>query len=355
MAAALDPSNSTADALSMIGTLPAALSGRLLGIGSDVVNGTGVVHSVELHGGRITGHRSRLIDTDAAAPDVVARNIIGFGGSILALAKGSLAEELTADLATLRRVDLAGRSRRLAAVPKLDRATGELHLVAAGSSAPQVYVVVSAGSLTRRIWPLLGAPNRVTDLAISGDHVVFVTHGFLGVGARDGETTRWIATGADAPALVHAYDAGDGVVVLAVTPSLERWTVHAGSGAVHREVLDPRPRRSALVGPAHGERPQFVWTCGGDTVVKHELDGATSTTHVFESGCDASHLVFVADPARASTADGGWLVGFVHQASGDETDLVVLDAADIAGPAVATVRMPRLDAGGLHSTWIASS
>ena len=65
--------------------------------------------------------------------------------------------------------------------------------------------------------------------------------------------------------------------------------------------------------------------------------------------------VYVADPAQPSDADGGWLVGFVHHASRNETDLVVLDAADIARPPFASVRIPRRIPCGLHSTWLPST
>ena len=69
----------------------------------------------------------------------------------------------------------------------------------------------------------------------------------------------------------------------------------------------------------------------------------------------AGDLDFVADPSRQCDADGGWLVGFLHNASRDHTDVVVLDAADLNRPAIATVRIPRRIARGHHSTWIPST
>ena len=78
-------------------------------------------------------------------------------------------------------------------------------------------------------------------------------------------------------------------------------------------------------------------------------------SHVFRPDRRPGDLAYVADPARRSDADGGWLVGFVHHAPRNETDLVVLDAADIARPAFATVRIPRRIPRGLHSTWIPST
>ncbi len=54
----------------------------------------------------------------------------------------------------------------------------------------QAHVVVSAGALTRRSRPIVDTPNRITDLALTGDRVVFVADGFVGVMSRGGERTH---------------------------------------------------------------------------------------------------------------------------------------------------------------------
>jgi carotenoid cleavage dioxygenase-like enzyme len=78
--------------------------------------------------------------------------------------------------------------------------------------------------------------------------------------------------------------------------------------------------------------------------------------HTFRLG-QPSELVIVADAARPGEADAGWLVGFVHHATGAgaRTEVVVLDAADVARPPVATIPLPRPVPRGLHSTWIPST
>jgi carotenoid cleavage dioxygenase-like enzyme len=86
-------------------------------------------------------------------PDIVASNIVVFGGSILALGDGSLAYELTSDLDTLRRVDLAGQSRGLSAYPKRDPVTGDLHVLAIAANGAHSHVVVSSGAFTRTSRP----------------------------------------------------------------------------------------------------------------------------------------------------------------------------------------------------------
>lgn len=366
----------TIAALMVHGTLPAGLSGRLVAIGRSSDGGApgaedGMIHAVELHAGRATSYRSRWVITDAVAKrlginpspgpghtgrDVVASNIVTFGGSILALGEGALAYELTHDLDTLRRVDLAGQSRGLSPYPKRDPISGDLHVLAVAASGAQSHVVVSAGALTRTSRSIADAPNQITDLAITRDHVVFVTDGFVGVTSRDREAhTTWIATGSDAPHLVHAEAVGDTIVIDALTPALERWTVSAASATVHREVLDPTPRRFGRTNARRAGVPlRYLWTGGGVTVDKYDLLTPTRVRHRFPPHCRPDDLAFVRDDARPSDADGGWLVGFVQHASKVQTDLIVLDAADIARPALATVRIPRRIQRELRCTWIPS-
>jgi carotenoid cleavage dioxygenase len=292
-----------------------------------------------------------------SGPDIVASNIVAVGGSILALGDGSLAYELTADLETVRRVDLAGQSRGLAAYPKRDPATGDLHVLAIAATGAQEHVVVSCGALTRTSRSIAGAPQRIKELAITRDSVVFATDGFIGVTSRDGDAhTKWITTGVAAPYLVHAHDVGNTVVLHAVTPALERWTMHAASATIHREVLDQTPRRFGRTRDQPIDTvPRFLWTTGDRTADKHDLATKSSVSHTFRPNRRPGDLVFIADATRDSDADGGWLVGFVHHPAGDETDVIVLDAAHIARPAIATVRIPRRIPRGLHSTWIPST
>src|SRR5438552_567565 len=91
------------------GKLPPALSGQYVQIGPNQVDAT--VHAVTLDAGRAVACRERRIIADDVAPT----NLVAFGSSILALGDGALAYELGPRLDTVRRVDLAGARRRLAA------------------------------------------------------------------------------------------------------------------------------------------------------------------------------------------------------------------------------------------------
>lgn len=324
------------------GTVPPELSGRMLGIGRD-----GVVHAVQIRAGRLSYRAVRL------CADSVVHHIVGFGSSILAFGDDSPAYELSAALDTLNRVDLAGLGRAVAPFPKQDPTTNELHLIARAADRMQAHVVVSAGALTRRSRPIPDMPNRISDLAVTRDRVVFVADGIVGITFRDGEArTTWIATGERAPHPVHAHDDGDNVVLLALTPSLERWTVHAGAGSIKREVLDVTARHFAHCGHDGVDgSPSVLWSTGDSTICRHDL--ATSRHSRRDLRPDVpGDFVFVPDTTNAGDTDGGWLVGFVHNASGPTTELRVIDAAAIAAPVITTARIPRLIPRDLSCTWI---
>jgi len=328
------------------GLVPPTLSGQLLGIGP-----RGVVHSVEVRPGRAVSYRRRQV-----GPEVDVHHVVSFSDTTLAFGDDLPAFELSAALDTLRPVDLAGQGRPLAPFPKHDPTTGELHVIAGAGDETQAHVVVSAGALTRRSRPIVDTPNHIKDLALTRDRVVFVSHGFVGIASREGEgRTTWITTGAAAPSPVHAHDVGDTVVLVALTPMLERWTLHPAAGSIQREVLDPTPRRFAHVGNhVIGGALRLLWTTGNGTIGHHDLVASRHVHHDLRPD-EPGDLVFVADTTRPSDADGGLLVGFVHDVSGATTELRVIDAADITGSPIATALIPRPIPHGLRCTWIPST
>lgn len=327
------------------GLVPPTLSGRLIGIGR------GLVHSVEVRPGRSVTYRSRRI-----RPEVAVHHVVAFSGTTLAFGVDLPAFELSPALDTLGPVDLAGQGRPLAPFPKHDPATGELHVIAGAVGDAQAHVVVSAGALTRRNRPIVDTPNHITDLALTRDRIVFVADGFIGIASREGDVrTTWIATGVPAPDPVHAHDAGDIVVLVALTSILERWTLHPTANSIKREVLDLTPRRFARCGSdAADGTPRSLWTTGNGTIGHHDLTVSHNEHHNLWPD-EPGDLVFVADATRASDADSGWIVGFVHDASGATTEFRVIDAADIAGPPIASARIPRHIPHGLPCTWIPST
>ena len=368
--------------LRVVGKLPAALSGQYMRIGPNRIDpkslpanwagGEGMVHAVSLDAGRAVSYRNRWITTDAVAQklnvaptpgpravgdDVIAANLTAFGTSILAFGDGALAYELSARLDTIRRVDLAGARRSLVAHSKIDPHTGELHLLTSASIGSQLHVAVSRGALTRTIRSINDAPSRIRQLELTRDNVVLLADGFIGVTARAGINTQpiWFEIDTEARHIADVCTHGETVIAYATGPTLVRWTLDRRAGTAHCEVLDPTVHTSATSNRRQpGSAQRFLWTVGAGTAHKHDLFTGGHRRHDFGDGRTPGELVFIADPDRSSTDDGGWLVGFVHDDAGDQADFVVLDAEAIERPAVATVHIPRRVPTGARGTWISA-
>ncbi|MEO8694175.1 MAG: carotenoid oxygenase family protein [Acidimicrobiales bacterium] len=332
--------------LEVHGTLPAALSGRHLQLAPNPTNA--MMHSLILDAGRAVGFQTRSIATGAAD------RIITFGNVTFVFGDRGVTYVLD-DLGTARRADLAGANRGMSTVPKVDRFTGELHLVAVDATAGQLHVTVSPGGHRRSVWPIEGAPERVTDLAVSYDHVVLLAGGFLGVASRAGDTDRviWIATDSVAPQLATAYDDGDSIVAFTAGPALERLTLHPASRTSRREVLDATPQTFVGNDARYSSASvRHLSTVSESAAHAYDLSAGTRRDHDFGTERHPGALRFVVDPGREHADDGGWLVGFVRDETRDESDFVVLDAQAIDRPAIATVRIPRRLPRGLHGAWI---
>lgn len=346
MPSPIDPTTppSMHEDLAVRGEVSLGLSGRLVGIGRD-----GFVHSLHFDRGRVS-YLARNVGIGATIEGLVA-----FDGTVLAYGGDSSIRQLSLDAGTLRRVDLAGRGRTVAACPQFDPATGELHFIARDRAGAQLHHVVPTGAHTRRTRLIVDAGALIHDLAVGSDHVVFVADGVAGVAPRGGDVhTTWMPTDVAAPRPVHTHRAGDTIVLLALTPLLERWTLHPDRRIVEREVLDATPRRFAhLCDRDVGGAPRRVWTTGDETIGSHDLVESRHSYHRLVPR-QPGDFVVVPDAARPDDIESGWFVGLVHDPSTTTTDLRVSDASDIA-EAIAIIRLPRPIPRGLRCTWVSAT
>lgn len=373
---------STITGLVVAGALPESLSGHYLRIGPNPIGGTplakhrtaaeGMVHAIALHAGRAVSYRNRWIRTDAAsrklglepvpglkatARDSSATNLIAYGGTILSLDDGALAYELTKDLETVRRVDLAGGGRATGAFPKSDPETGELHVLSSPGGTSCAYHVISSGGLTRRS-RAINAPTPVHDLAITQDRLLLVGDGLVGVTDRHGnDHITWLPAGTTTTDhVVSAYDDGHAAIVHIVSGTFRRLTLDVSAPHVTCDTLDPGRQRFGRINERLAlSRHRFLYTVPagpGTSIDKHDLVAGTREHHDFGAGRRPGEFLFVEDPHRAAMEDGGWLLGLVHELAADRTTLVVLDAMRLERPAVATVIIPRRVPFGRHGLWV---
>ncbi|MGW1889191.1 carotenoid oxygenase family protein [Streptomyces sp. NPDC002004] len=336
-------------------------------------------------------------------------HVVRHAGRTLALVESSLPYEIECvedGLDTVGPYDFGGLlDDSMTAHPKICPQTGELHFFGYGRHAPPYVTYHRADRDGNLILsrPLdaseVSAHTMMHDFALTSRHVVFMDlpvvfdpvkarsggmpYGFdpdhgarLGLLRRDDPhgAVRWFDI---APCYVfhtlNAHEDPSGRIVLHVVryphlwwaghgrseASLWRWTVDPVAGTVAEEQLDDRPcefpridDRLAGLDASYGHV-----TDAGDpaqsrrgAVIRYDLHTGARAVHEFGPGRTPGEAAFVARPGAPDGA--GWLLTFVHDATTDRSDLVVLDAMHPSDPPVATVHLPWRVPHGFHGNWL---
>jgi len=411
-------------ALPVEGAIPPELSGRFLRNGPSPRPGekthpflaSGMLHGLQLAGGKATWYRNRWVRTRAfetgaryvrangtldLTVGVANTNVIAHAGKVLALVESSFPCEVTPRLDTVGVYDFGGRlTTPFTAHPKRCPRTGELHAFGMRSFPGKLtYHRIGADGtlLESRPIPVRGA-TMMHDFALTDRHVVFLdlpivfdvvramtgrmpyrwsdSYGArVGVLRRDdlqGEV-RWFDV---EPCYVfhvmNAYDDGEKIVCDVVRypelwrhdatkfepAALYRWTIDTVGGRVQETQLDDRriefPRADER---RTGSPYRYGYTVdmarGEEGCGVRKYDLATGTSVVHDFGAGRFAGEPVFVPAAGDTAeDAGWLMAFVYDAARDASDFVLLDAADPAAPPVATIALPQRVPFGFHGNWI---
>jgi len=329
------------------------------------------------------------------------------GGRLLALLEACPPTELSHELETIGEHDFGGRLvGSMTAHPKIDPVNGEMHFFGYSPFPPYVryHVVDASGELVHSTDIDLPNPIMMHDFVLTENHVVFLDSpaifdvmnamnggsmmrwdpsqgtriGVLPRGA-DGDQIKWIEI--DPCYVVHffnAWDDGDRIELRAPRfatmpggfdfdnptgreePMPWRWSIDPAAGTVKDEQTDDRSGEFPRVNDDQATRPtrylynararnwEFEFEFHG--VIKYDLEtGAAQERYYGDSEVSGEH-VFAPDP-DGTAEDDGWLLSFVTDRATDTTDLVVLDARDVAGDEVARVRIPRRVPLGFHANW----
>ena len=301
-------------------------------------------------------------------------------------------------------------SGAFSAHPHFDPATGESHAIVYDGMNPNElrHVVVDAAGKVRRelAIPVSNGPS-VHDCALTANFVVIfdlpvtfsmkaLLGGFrfpyrwnrdhrarVGLLPREGSAEDIVWCDVESCYVFHvanAYDRDDGAVVVDVCAyetmfdggtkgpngrnlGLERWTIDPVAGSVERRTIDATPQEFPRPDERFFGRPyRHAWATalpesevagfmGASCLIAHDLVAGTRTVRDFGKGMLPGEFVFV--PHSADAAEGeGWLMGLVIDSEADTTALVILNAQDFAGPAVATVDLPHRIPPGFHGNWI---
>ena len=356
--------------------------------------------------------------TAAGAPGGTAGlsnvSVVHHAGRLLTLGEVGLPYELrTDDLSTVGAYDFAGRLHgNMTAHPKIDPATGTMHFFGYNFSEPYLvyYVADRNGSLISSQPVGVKASTMIHDFAITDRDVVFwempvlfdmklaikmvsekrstimpyvwkPEYGSrLGVMPLGGPASkiRWVEI--DPCYVFHgmnAWRAGDRVVLdvcrmasvfdgggLGAPSRLHRWSIdtagtHLAFDDEQRSDLDADlpsiDKRFAGRANRHGwrveTRPAHDDVDLGGAV---HVDSATGVESRWDPGPQFSsgEWLFVA------TGDGeaeGVVMTFVYDRAGDQSELVLLDARDVASGPIARIRMPQRVPYGFHATWVPAS
>ena len=340
-------------------------------------------------------------------------HIIRHAGRYLALWEGGLPTEVTAELDTVGEHDFGGRLRgSMTAHPRLDPRTGEMCFFAYSLFAPYLryYVVDADGALVHSVDLDLPAPVMMHDFVITEHHAVFLDSPIvfnmddLGNGP-DGELAarerhphrRACPAGAaprtspgtrSSPATCSTSGTGGSRATASSSPAPAMAAPDFGidpEAPLDRDAADPNAGHPArfwvdlaqgtagweplddlggdfnrvnddLTGVRTRYHYMSAFVSEGrpigdfDTIVRY--DDATGDRQEWWAGAHGhvGESVFAPDPA-GSAEDDGWLVNAVYDDERDATDVVVLDARDVAHGPIATVHLPRRMPFGFHANW----
>ncbi|QAU23454.1 hypothetical protein EO087_05215 [Dyella sp. M7H15-1] len=285
--------------------------------------------------------------------------------------------------------------------------TGDLVTFRADWKAPFLrYGVTDAlGRPTLDIEIALPAPSMIHDIAITATHSVvldlnvgydfsMLTRGHrmplrwhderaarLGVIPRHGGDVRWFEL---APCfilhVVNAYNEDMTTIVLdavrypwflRLLPDgtafegnpvgvLWRYRVNLASGAVYETPAgDSGIELPRINEQRTGRMYRFLYAAEQPTpdemrgIVRYDWHSGTFERYAIPPGDQNGEPVFV-PRRRAKTEDDGWLLCCVYRHATDTSDVIVLDARDVAAGPVAIVHLPTRIPAGFHGTWLAS-
>jgi carotenoid cleavage dioxygenase len=334
-------------------------------------------------------------------------HVVRHAGRIFALAESSLPYQLTPELETTGVYDFGGRlTTAMTAHPKTCPTTGELHFFGYGMLTPPFLTYHRADAagevILSRVVDGVGS-TMMHDFALTARYVVFMDLPVVfdvdkavvgkpmpytwdpGYGARLGVLrrddphgqVRWFDI--DPCYVFHvpnAYDDGDRIVVSIIRypelwrsdsseaypeASLWRWTVDLAAGKVTEEQLDDRntefPRiDDRLTGL---EAPQVHTVVAAShplhdpvpgALLRYDMTTGAVTRHDFGPGRIPSEAAFA--PADDKPGGDGWLMTYVYDAATDKSDLVIVDAGDLAAPPAATIHLPQRVPYGFHGNWL---
>ncbi len=330
-------------------------------------------------------------------------------GRYFSLLEAGPPTEFDHDLATIGEYTYDGRLQGpMTAHPKVDPVSGEMRFIGYSPMAPYLRYseVNAAGKLVHSTEIDIPAPVMMHDFVITQNYAIVLDapavfdmdrmleggdpmNWLPGNGTRFGiiprggsnEDVRWFETAnCYVVHFFNAWESGNTIEIRA--PRMEdmpggfqfenpgaarepmpwRWVIDLTTGKVTDEQTDDVAGEFPRVNEQHtGQRTRYAYNCPQRTwdfefdfhgVVKYDIDTDTSQSHYYSDTEVSGEHVFVPDP-DGTAEDDGWLMSFVTDRATEQSELVILDARDIASGPVARVKMVARVPIGFHGNWFA--
>ena len=339
-------------------------------------------------------------------------SVFHHGGRLLSSGEIGHPYELSVDdLSTVGPHDYDGRlTTAMTAHPKLDPDTGELHFFGYGFVPPYLtyHVADASGALRLSQEVQVGGPTMMHDFAVTDRDVVFWElpvvfdldaalqavrgvegeFGFRwdpGYGARIGvmplggptSEIRWVEID---PCFafhgVNAHRDGERIVLdLCVMPQAfgdadgdslpHRWTIDTSGEQLrfHDEQLTDRPMDLPAIDRRHtGRRNRHAWYLLTESLPGFPVEFAGLGRRDDRDGSFDEYLPGPGERVNEGVVvpggDGegeGWLLTYAWDRARGASDLLVLDALDLAAGPVARGHLPGRVPYGFHGTWVPSA
>ena len=148
-----------------------------------------------------------------------------------------------------------------------------------------------------------------------------------------------------------------------------RWTLDTESRTrqFSQTLLDDQPGEFPRIDErATGRHYRHGWIAGSrrlapdqsfsgdriDSLIHYDLLTGRQDRYELDWGDRISEPIFAARPGSLDEGDG-WLIAVVYRARENRSDLIVLDARDVARGPIATVLLPHRIPAGFHGSWLA--
>lgn len=144
------------------------------------------------------------------------------------------------------------------------------------------------------------------------------------------------------------------------TGRLYQWRFNLKTGAVEEEMLEDAPSDFPRLNEQFlGRKMQYGYTARlastpmplFDAIVKYDFKNNRSEAHKFGNERYGGEAVFVPRP-NATLEDDGWLITFVYDTEQNTSEMLVINAKDMAAEPIARVILPQRVPYGFHGIWV---